>query len=222
MRHRRKVNKLGRKAEHREALLSNLAVALIMNKRIKTTVAKAKALRQYIEPLITRAKEDSTHNRRIVFSYLKNKYAVTELFREIAKKVEDRPGGYTRVLKLGFRKGDGAEMALIELVDYNPEYTQNPSALAGEKKRRVRRGGRKKSAAQQVQEQTATQEQATEQQAEEQNIQQTQSESEQAQEQASEQQAEAQQEQQTQAEEEQNQVQQQEADNEENKDENQQ
>lgn len=214
MRHRRKVNKLGRKAEHREALLSNLAVALIMNKRIKTTVAKAKALRQYIEPLITRAKEDSTHNRRIVFSYLKNKYAVTELFREIAKKVEDRPGGYTRVLKLGFRKGDGAEMALIELVDYNPEYTQNPSALAGEKKRRVRRGGRKKSAAQQVQEQTATQEQATEQQAEEQNIQQTQSESEQAQEQASEQQ--------TQAEEEQNQVQQQEADNEENKDENQQ
>ncbi len=214
MRHRRKVNKLGRKAEHREALLSNLAVALIMNKRIKTTVAKAKALRQYIEPLITRAKEDSTHNRRIVFSYLKNKYAVTELFREIAKKVEDRPGGYTRVLKLGFRKGDGAEMALIELVDYNPEYTQNPSALAGEKKRRVRRGGRKKSAAQQVQEQTATQEQATEQQAEEQNIQQTQSESEQAQEQASEQQ--------TQAEEEQNQAQQQEVDNEENKDENQQ
>ncbi len=173
MRHRRKVNKLGRKAEHREALLSNLAVALIMNKRIKTTVAKAKALRQYIEPLITRAKEDTTHNRRIAFRYLRNKYAVTELFREVAKKAEDRPGGYTRVLKLGFRKGDGAEMALIELVDYNPEYTQNPSAVAGEKKRRVRRGGRKKSAAQQVQEQQV-QEQATEQQTEVQETEQSQ------------------------------------------------
>ena len=216
MRHRRKVNKLGRKAEHREALLSNLAVALIMNKRIKTTVAKAKALRQYIEPLITRAKEDSMHNRRIAFRYLRNKYAVTELFREIAKKVEDRPGGYTRVLKLGFRKGDGAEMALIELVDYNPEYTQNPSALAGEKKRRVRRGGRKKSSTQQVQEQAAAQEQAAGQQTEEQDLQQAEPEKEQT----ADQQPESQQAGEDQAAQEQ--AQQESADNAENKDESQQ
>jgi large subunit ribosomal protein L17 len=150
MRHRRKVNKLGRKAEHRKAMLANLAVSLIMHKRIKTTVPKAKALRQFIEPLITRAKEDTTHNRRIAFRYLRNKYAVSELFREVAKKVENRPGGYTRILKLGFRKGDGAEMDLIELVDYNPDYTQNPAALAGEKKRRTRRGGKKKTSTEQV------------------------------------------------------------------------
>ncbi len=156
MRHRKKINHLGRKAEHRQALLSNLAVALIMHKRIKTTVAKAKALRPYIEPLITRAKEDTTHNRRIAFKYLKNKYAVKELFNEVAKKVEDRPGGYTRILKLGYRKGDGAEMAIIELVDYNPNYTQNPAALAGEKKRRTRRGGKKKTEQEQLQEQTQT------------------------------------------------------------------
>ncbi len=163
MRHRRKVHKLGRKAEHRKALLSNLAVSLIMHKRIKTTLPKAKALRQFVEPLITRAKEDTTHNRRIAFRYLKNKYAVTELFREVAKKAEERPGGYTRILKLGFRKGDGAEMALIELVDYNPEYTQNPSALAGEKKRRTRRGGRKKAAETQEQVQETVEQEVTEQ-----------------------------------------------------------
>ncbi len=144
MRHRKKLNHLGRKAEHRKALMSNLAVALIMHKRIKTTLPKAKALRQFVEPLITRAKEDTTHNRRIAFRYLRNKYAVTELFREVAKRAENRPGGYTRILKLGARKGDGAEMALIELVDFNDVYTQNPSATAGEKKRRVRRGGSKK------------------------------------------------------------------------------
>ncbi len=146
MRHRKKFNHLGRKAEHRKALMSNLAVALIMHKRIKTTLPKAKELRRFIEPLITRAKEDTTHNRRIAFRYLRNKYAVTELFREVAKRAENRPGGYTRILKLGPRKGDGAEMALIELVDFNEVYTQNPAATAGEKKRRVRRGGSKKKA----------------------------------------------------------------------------
>ncbi len=144
MRHRKKFNHLGRKAEHRKALMSNLAVALIMHKRIRTTLPKAKELRRFVEPLITRAKEDTTHNRRIAFRYLRNKYAVTELFREVAKRAENRPGGYTRILKLGPRKGDGAEMALIELVDFNEVYSQNPSATAGEKKRRVRRGGSKK------------------------------------------------------------------------------
>ncbi len=156
MRHRKKLNHLGRKAEHRKALMSNLAVALIMHKRIKTTLPKAKALRQFVEPLITRAKDDTTHNRRIAFRYLRNKYAVTELFREVAKRAENRPGGYTRILKLGPRKGDGAEMAIIELVDFNEVYTQNPAATAGEKKRRVRRGGGKKKT--QVEEQPTAEE----------------------------------------------------------------
>ena len=119
MRHNKAVNHLGRKSGHRKALLSNMAVSLIMHKRITTTVAKAKALKSYVEPLITKSKEDTTHNRRIVFSYLKSKEAVTELFRTIAPKIADRPGGYTRVLHVGFRQGDAAEMALIELVDFN-------------------------------------------------------------------------------------------------------
>ena len=119
MRHNKAINHLGRKSGHRKALLANMATSLILNKRIQTTVAKAKALQVYVEPLITKSKEDSTHSRRVVFSYLKNKEAVTELFRTVAPKIADRPGGYTRVLKTGFRQGDGADMALIEFVDFN-------------------------------------------------------------------------------------------------------
>ena len=119
MRHNKAINHLGRKSGHRKALLANMAASLILNKRIQTTVAKAKALKTYVEPLITKSKDDSTHSRRVVFSYLKNKEAVTELFRTVAPKIADRPGGYTRVLKTGFRQGDGADMALIELVDFN-------------------------------------------------------------------------------------------------------
>ncbi len=119
MRHNKAINHLGRKSGHRKALLANMATSLILHKRIQTTVAKAKALKVYVEPLITKSKEDTTHSRRVVFSYLKNKEAVTELFRTVAPKIADRPGGYTRVLKTGFRQGDGADMALIELVDFN-------------------------------------------------------------------------------------------------------
>ena len=119
MRHNKAVNHLGRQSGHRKALLANMASSLIVNKRITTTVAKAKALKSYVEPLITKSKEDTTHNRRVVFSYLKDKNAVSELFRTIAPKIADRPGGYTRVLHLGFRQGDAADMALIELVDFN-------------------------------------------------------------------------------------------------------
>ena len=119
MRHNKAINHLGRKSGHRKALLANMAASLILHKRIQTTVAKAKALQSYVEPLITKSKDDSTHSRRVVFSYLKNKEAVTELFRTVAPKIADRPGGYTRVLKTGFRQGDGADMALIELVDFN-------------------------------------------------------------------------------------------------------
>ena len=119
MRHNKAINHLGRKSGHRKAMLANMATSLILHKRIETTVAKAKALKMYVEPLITKSKEDSTHSRRVVFSYLKNKEAVTELFRTVAPKIADRPGGYTRVLKTGFRQGDGADMALIELVDFN-------------------------------------------------------------------------------------------------------
>ena len=128
MRHNKAINHLGRKSGHRKALLANMATSLILNKRIHTTVAKAKALQGYVEPLITKSKEDSTHSRRVVFSYLKNKEAVTELFRTVAPKIAERPGGYTRVLKTGFRQGDGADMALIELVDFNE------AALASAKK----------------------------------------------------------------------------------------
>ena len=119
MRHNKAINHLGRQSGHRKAMLANMASSLIKHKRINTTVAKAKALRSYVEPLITKSKEDTTHSRRVVFSYLKDKDAVTELFRNIAPKVADRPGGYTRVLHTGFRQGDAAEMALIELVDFN-------------------------------------------------------------------------------------------------------
>ena len=119
MRHNKAINHLGRKSGHRKALLANMASSLILQKRITTTVAKAKALKSYVEPLITKSKDDSTHSRRVVFSYLKNKEAVSELFRTVAPKIADRPGGYTRVLHTGFRQGDAAEMALIELVDFN-------------------------------------------------------------------------------------------------------
>ena len=119
MRHNKKFNHLGRTSAHRQAMLSNMAVSLIVHKRIRTTVAKAKALRVYIEPLLTKSKEDTTHNRRVVFSYLENKEAVAELFRDVAVKIADRPGGYTRILRTGTRLGDNADMCIIELVDYN-------------------------------------------------------------------------------------------------------
>ncbi|MFZ9155054.1 MAG: 50S ribosomal protein L17 [Schleiferiaceae bacterium] len=123
MRHGKKFNHLGRTASHRKAMLSNMAASLITHKRINTTLAKAKELKKYVEPLVTRSKTDSTHNRRMVFSYRQNKDAVTELFREVAVKVGDRPGGYTRIIKTGNRLGDNAEMAMIELVDFNEIYT---------------------------------------------------------------------------------------------------
>ncbi len=143
MRHRNRINSLGRKAAHRKKTLSSLATALILNKRINTTVAKAKALRVYVEPLITKSKEDSTNSRRVVFSYLRDKYAVSELFREISQKVADRPGGYTRILKTGFRKGDGAEMCFIELVDYNTHMLQTEEDAQQKRTRRGRRRGKK-------------------------------------------------------------------------------
>ena len=121
MRHNKKFNHLGRTASHRSAMLANMAISLIMHKRITTTVAKAKALKKYVEPLITKAKDDSTNSRRVVFSYLQNKEAIKELFGIVAEKVGDRPGGYTRIIKLGLRKGDAAEIAFIELVDFDPE-----------------------------------------------------------------------------------------------------
>ena len=139
MRHNKAINHLGRKSGHRKALLANMATSLILNKRIETTVAKAKALKMYVEPLITKSKEDTTHSRRVVFSYLKNKEAVTELFRTIAPKIADRPGGYTRVLKTGFRQGDGADMALIELVDFNE------AALAAAPKKAAKKTTRRSS-----------------------------------------------------------------------------
>jgi large subunit ribosomal protein L17 len=141
MRHGKKVNHLGRKSAHRQAMLSNMACSLIEHKRITTTLAKAKALRVYVEPIITKSKDDTTHARRTAFSYLKSKEAVSELFRAIAPKVADRPGGYTRIIRTGYRLGDNAEMCLIELVDFNELYT------SGEEKkttRRSRRGGSKK------------------------------------------------------------------------------
>ena len=139
MRHNKAINHLGRKSGHRKALLANMATSLILHKRIQTTVAKAKALKMYVEPLITKSKEDSTHSRRVVFSYLKNKEAVTELFRTVAPKIADRPGGYTRVLKTGFRQGDGADMALIELVDFNE------AALASAPKKAAKKSTRRSS-----------------------------------------------------------------------------
>lgn len=142
MRHNKKFNHLGRKSAHRKAMLSNMATSLLIHKRIKTTVAKAKALRLYVEPLITKSKTDSTHSRRVVFSYLRSKDAVTELFREISMKVAERPGGYTRIIKLGNRLGDNAEMCMIELVDYNEHMLSTKETK--KKSRRSRRGGAKK------------------------------------------------------------------------------
>ena len=144
MRHGDKINNLGRTASHRRALLANLAINLIEHKRITTTLAKAKALRGYIEPLVTKAKDNTTHQRRIVFSYLQNKEAVKELFGTVAEKVGDRPGGYTRVIKLGFRRGDGAETAMIEFVDFNETY--NPNAGKVRQQKKTRRGGKKAAA----------------------------------------------------------------------------
>ena len=146
MRHNKNFNHLGRQAGHRKAMLSNMASSLILHKRIETTVAKAKALRQFVEPLVTRSKEDTTHSRRIVFSYLKQKEAVTELFRTIAPKIAERPGGYTRILKTGFRLGDGADMCIIEFVDFNEAYTLGVTpAPATEAKPKTRRSRAKKS-----------------------------------------------------------------------------
>ncbi len=145
MRHGKKFNHLGRTASHRKAMLANMAASLIEHKRITTTVAKAKALKLYVEPLITKSKNDTTHSRRIVFSYLKNKYAVSTLFRDVADKVGDRPGGYTRIIKTGNRLGDNAEMCMIELVDFNEIYTSGKEASSG-KSRRSRRGGKKSTA----------------------------------------------------------------------------
>ena len=142
MRHGKKFNHLGRKKGHREALLKNLANSLVEHKRINTTLAKAKALRKYIEPLITKSKADTTHSRRVVFSYLQSKDSIKELFGPISEKVGDRPGGYTRVIRTGFRKGDGAEMAMIELVDYNDVYSAAEKAKTPGRRRR-RRGGKK-------------------------------------------------------------------------------
>lgn len=140
MRHNKKFNHLGRTASHRQAMLANMAVSLINHKRIATTLAKAKALRVYVEPLLTKAKVDSTHSRRTVFSYLQNKEAVNELFREVSVKIADRPGGYTRILRTGFRLGDNAEMCIIELVDYNENMLKEK---ATKKATRTRRSSKK-------------------------------------------------------------------------------
>jgi len=143
MRHGKKNNHLSRQKGHRTAMLANMACSLIEHKRINTTVAKAKALKQFVEPLITKSKEDTTHNRRIVFAYLRSKYAVTDLFRDVAAKVGDRPGGYTRIIKMGNRLGDNADMAMIELVDFNELYNGGKKE---EKKAKSRRGGKAKGA----------------------------------------------------------------------------
>lgn len=141
MRHNKKFNHLGRKSAHRQAMLSNMASSLILHKRISTTVAKAKALRIYVEPLITKSKDDTTHARRVVFSYLQNKDAVSELFRDVSAKIADRPGGYTRILRTGNRLGDNAEMCIMELVDYNEAMLASKDESQKGKKRRSRRGG---------------------------------------------------------------------------------
>ena len=144
MRHNKKFNHLTRTSSHRKAMLANMASSLIESKRITTTVPKAKALRMYVEPLITKAKDDTTHSRRVVFSHLQNKNAVSELFRDVAVKVADRPGGYTRILRTGNRLGDNAEMCIIELVDYNETMLASAEEAAKPKRRRSRRGGAKK------------------------------------------------------------------------------
>ena len=142
MRHNKKFNHLGRTASHRSAMLANMAVSLIMHKRITTTVAKAKALKKYVEPLITRAKEDTTNNRRVVFSYLQDKFAIKELFSVVSEKVGNRPGGYTRIIKLGTRQGDAAEVCFIELVDFDEAMAKTPKAA-----KKTRRAGKKAAAA---------------------------------------------------------------------------
>ncbi|MBO7434033.1 MAG: 50S ribosomal protein L17 [Salinivirgaceae bacterium] len=143
MRHNKGFNHLGRQAGHRDAMLSNMASSLILHKRISTTVAKAKALKMYVEPLITKSKIDSTHSRRVVFSYLQNKDSVAELFRDVAVKVANRPGGYTRILKTGTRVGDSAEMCIIELVDYNANYSQSSGEATKKTSTRRRRSTKK-------------------------------------------------------------------------------
>ena len=155
MRHNKKFNHLGRTASHRAAMLANMAISLIEHKRITTTVAKAKDLKKYVEPLITKAKEDSTNSRRVVFSYLQNKEAIKKLFGEVAEKVGDRPGGYTRIIKLGTRQGDAAQVCFIELVDFDPDMAKD----SGKKKtRRSRRGGTKAEASTPVAEAPAAEE----------------------------------------------------------------
>ena len=141
MRHNKKFNHLGRTASHRSAMLANMAISLIMHKRITTTVAKAKALKKYVEPLITRSKEDTTNNRRVVFSYLQNKFAIKELFSVVSEKVGDRPGGYTRIIKLGHRQGDAADICFIELVDFDEAMAKAPKAA-----KKTRRAGKKAAA----------------------------------------------------------------------------
>ena len=161
MRHNKAINHLGRKSGHRKALLANMANSLILHKRITTTLAKAKALKTYLEPLITKSKDDSTHSRRIVFSYLKDKTAVAELFRTVAPKIADRPGGYLRVLHVGFRQGDGSEMALIEFVDFN-EAAIASEASKKEAKKTTRRSRAKKAEAAPAAEAPATEAPAAE------------------------------------------------------------
>ena len=151
MRHNKKFNHLGRTASHRKAMLANMAISLIMHKRITTTVAKAKELKKYVEPLITRSKDDTTNSRRVVFSYLQNKYAVTELFKVISPKVGDRPGGYTRIIKLGTRQGDAAPIAFIELVDFDENMAKAPKAA-----KRTRRSRKSSDAAPAAAEQAET------------------------------------------------------------------
>ena len=151
MRHNKKFNHLGRTASHRKAMLANMAISLIMHKRITTTVAKAKELKKYVEPLITRSKDDTTNSRRVVFSYLQNKYAVTELFKVISPKVGDRPGGYTRIIKLGTRQGDAAPIAFIELVDFDENMAKAPKAA-----KRTRRSRKSSAAAPAAAEQAET------------------------------------------------------------------
>ena len=151
MRHNKKFNHLGRTASHRKAMLANMAISLIMHKRITTTVAKAKELKKYVEPLITRSKDDTTNSRRVVFSYLQNKYAVTELFKVISPRVGDRPGGYTRIIKLGTRQGDAAPIAFIELVDFDENMAKAPKAA-----KRTRRSRKSSAAAPAAAEQAET------------------------------------------------------------------
>ena len=160
MRHNKKFNHLGRTASHRKAMLANMAISLIMHKRITTTVAKAKELKKYVEPLITRSKDDTTNSRRVVFSYLQNKYAVTELFKVISPKVGDRPGGYTRIIKLGFRQGDAADLAFIELVDFDENMKKQQKVE--KKTRRSRRSSKKDAPAAESAEATAVEASAEE------------------------------------------------------------